>query len=280
MDKVRVRLSALWIYPLKSARGIRLQEAEMTPMGLKNDRRWMLVNTEGRFLSQRELPAMAQLEMGITPHGLSCRYQQSVCDIPFLTSPPSVRHVHVWRSEVLAWVYPDAINQWFSKHLKTPCQLVYMPESCYRETNPLYAPGKRVSFADGYPYLLANQSSLDTLNQHLHKAGHAMVTMEHFRPNLVFEGDKAHSEYHWKTLSLQSSTEGNAHSYTFEVVKPCERCVIVNNDPLSGERYQEPLRTMHKHNRFQDAIVFGQNACSPDTAGNLSVGLKGYIHVS
>ena len=282
MDKVKVRLSELWIYPLKSARGIRLETAKLTPMGFENDRRWMLVNPEGRFLSQRELPAMAQLEMALTPQGLSCRYQESLCTLPFLTQAPSTRSVKVWRSEVPAWVYPDATNQWFSERLKTPCQLVYMPDSTFRETNPRYAPGKRVSFADGYPYLLANQSALDLLNQRLQKAKHVPITMERFRPNMVLEGDSACGEHHWKTLQFPASPCHNSQSndsVRFEVVKACERCVMVNNNPASGERYQEPLRTLHTYNRVQEKIIFGQNACSPNKIGSLTVGMKGYIHV-
>lgn len=279
MDKASIKLSALWIYPLKSARGIPLAAAEITPFGFKNDRRWMLVDTAGHFLSQRELPLMAQLEVTLTPYGLSCRYQTSLCHIPFLKQAPSVKAVRLWRSEVPAWVYPDTINQWFSDHLKVSCQLVYMPDSTFRETNPRYAPGQRVSFADGYPYLLANQSTLDTLNQHLNKDGHPPVTIDHFRPNMVFEGDAAYGEYHWKTLHLSSSLEASDPPYRFEVVKPCERCVMVNNNPSSGERSQEPLRTLHKYNRFQGKVIFGQNACSPNQMGRLTVGMKGYIHV-
>jgi uncharacterized protein len=272
MVKTSVTLSALWIYPLKSARGIRVNQAELTPMGLKHDRRWMLIDDQGRFLSQRELPAMAQLIITLTPQGFTCHFQDHQCDIPLLQQAPATRIVNIWRSEVSAWVYPTAINQWFSERLQKSCALVYMPESTYRDTNPLYAPGQRVSFADGYPYLLANAASLNTLNQHLRDADQPAVTMEHFRPNLVLEGDQPHGEYHWKSLHLQD--------FVFEVVKPCERCVIVNNDPLSGERNKEPLRTMSQHNRFQNAIIFGQNACSPNSTGTLSVGLKGHIYAS
>ncbi len=272
MAKTKVTLSALWIYPLKSARGIEVSQAELTPMGLKHDRRWMLINSDGRFLTQRELPAMAQLSVEITAQGLKCSFQEHQCDIPFLHQEPSTRLVKIWRSEVPAWVYPEPINQWFSERLKTPCTLVYMPESTFRDTNPLYAPGKQVSFADGYPYLLANTASLARLNQRLHAAGQPPVSMAHFRPNLVLKGDLPNGEYHWRSLHLES--------FVFEVVKPCERCVIVNTDPLSGERNLEPLRTMSQHNRFQDAIIFGQNACSPNTTGTLTVGLKGYIHAT
>ena len=272
MDKTEVTLSALWIYPLKSARGIQVPQAELSAMGLKHDRRWMLVNSDGRFLSQREVPAMAQLAIDITPQGLRCRFQAHECHIPFLQQASPPRQVKIWRSEVLAWAYPMSINQWFSERLNTPCTLVYMPESTHRETNPLYAKGKRVSFADGYPYLLTNTASLTQLNQRLQAVGHPAISMERFRPNLVLEGAQAHAEYHWKSLHFQS--------LIFEVVKPCERCVIVNTDPQSGERYQEPLRPMHHHNRFQDAIIFGQNACSPQNTGTLTVGLKGHVYAN
>ena len=267
-------LSELWIYPLKSGRGISVPQAEITAMGLKHDRRWMLVNEDGKFLTQRELPQLAKMCVALASDHLHCTFENKACQVPFLTSLDQTRalQVKVWRSEVTAWGHPPDIDQWFSECLNVPCQLVYMPDSTHRETNPAYAPDGRVSFADGYPYLIANTASLERLNAQLTEAKKTPVTLERFRPNLVFSGAAPYAEDHWHTLRCEST----ATRYDFEIVKPCERCVIVNTHPQTGERSPEVLRTLGQDHRLEGKIIFGQNACCHQHRGTLEVGMRAY----
>ncbi len=268
-----MKLARLWIYPLKSARGIALPEAELTPLGLKHDRRWMLVNPQGHFLTQRELPRMAKMVPEMTSEGLKITFENTVCEVPFLKSetiPDNATEmtVRVWRSTVTAWQYSPAINQWFSQQLETPCALVYMPDSTFRATNPAYAPDARVSFADGYPYLVTTTASLDLLNQHLEAAERPAVSMARFRPNLVIENQRPFEEDHWQNIQI-----GQAR---FEGVKPCERCVIIDTHPQTGERQAGPLETLVSYRKGQSGLqkaVFGRNLIA-HSGGLLRVGDK------
>lgn len=273
-----ITLEALWIYPIKSARGIAVKTATLTPQGLAHDRRWMLVSREGRFLTQRELPAMTQLEVSLAPDKLLCHYRESTLEIPFLSAAPSEKEIRVWRFQGMAWRYPEPVNSWFSNVLETPCELVYMPDTLLRETNPAYAPGKQVSFADGYPYLLTHQASLEHLNHYLTQHHSAPVTMEYFRPNLVLKSHAAaYAEDHWKGISL-SGMDGS--TFAWDIVKPCERCVIVNTDPHTGTRRPEILKGLAQTHLHQHKIIFGQNACAKQHTGLLHVGMKGFAYVS
>ena len=273
----RLILSELWVYPLKSGRGISVPQAEITPMGLQYDRRWMLVDRQGRFLTQRELPQLAKMRVTLASDHLHCAFENQACLIPFLThqDQPVELSVKVWRSEVKAWGHTPEIDQWFSECLGTPCHLVYMPDSTYRHTNPVYAPDGRVSFADGYPYLIANSASLERLNTQLAEAAQPTVTLERFRPNLVLRGAAPYAEDHWRTLRF----EGPSTSYHFEIVKPCERCVIVNTHPQTGERSPEVLRTLGRDHRLEGKIIFGQNACCHQHQGILERGMRAYATV-
>lgn len=278
LSKVPVTLSAIWIYPLKSARGISVSEAELTDRGLAYDRRWMLVSPEGNFLTQRELPQMAKLQVELQSEGLLCHFQGNSCRVPFLNVAPTEKMIRVWRYQGEAWCYPPAINDWFSNQLQVPCELVFMPDSQQRETNPLFAPGKQVSFADGYPYLLAHQASLDDLNTHLQIQGSAPVTLERFRPNLILASEaSAYAEDDWQTLSLEGA---NSPGFQWDIVKACERCVIVNTDPHTGVRRSEILKTLAKTHLRHQKVIFGQNACARQSQGTLHVGMKGFAHGS
>jgi len=172
--------------------------------------------------------------------------------------------VSIWDSEhVLAVRVSDEADRWFSDALGKPCHLVYMPEATHRTVDPAYArPTDAVSFADGYPYLLIGQASLDDLNQRLPDP----IGMERFRPNIVVEGSLPYEEDSWQQFSVGE--------LDFSGVKPCARCVLTTIDPATGERGPEPLRTLTTYRQYKHKILFGQNVLLTDVnaTGTLRVG--------
>ncbi|PKL80111.1 MAG: MOSC domain-containing protein, partial [Candidatus Melainabacteria bacterium HGW-Melainabacteria-1] len=171
--------------------------------------------------------------------------------------------VQIWRSKVMAQLFDVGVNAWFSRALMRECRLVYLPDSSFRGTNPDVAPGQRVSFADGYPYLLCNQGSLDDLNQHLRAKGCPTVGIERFRPNLVVSGAKAFAEDNWKQIQIGD--------IGFELVKPCERCVIISTDQHSGIVGSEPLQTLATYRRQAGKVIFGQNLVARLDCGQVKI---------
>lgn len=259
-------LSGLYIYPIKSARGTRLERAHFSDLGLDYDRRWMLVNPEGHFLSQREIPDLARLEVQLqtAENALILGFDGEGLELPLPQDETYLRsellEVQLWRSRVAAQAFAPVADRWLSEKLNRACRLVYMPRSTFRETNPEYAPGRRVSFADGYPFLLTHEASLEDLNQRLEQA----LPMDRFRPNLVVRGGEAFAEDRWRSFEL-----GGHH---FVVAKPCERCVMTTQDQQTGERSPEPLRTLARYRKLNGKIIFGQNLYSESQAGFLELG--------
>jgi uncharacterized protein len=169
------------------------------------------------------------------------------------------RDVQVWSSRVAALVH-DAGSAWLSDALGRRCQLVYMPDDVERAVNPLRGrPGDVVSFADGYPFLLIGQGSLDDLNGRMS----APLPMIRFRPNLVVEGAAAFAEDGWPRVRIGA--------VTFRNVKPCDRCVMTTVDPETGNKGAEPLRTLATYRAWGGAVWFGVNLIAENT-GTLRVG--------
>jgi len=243
-------VSELYIYPVKSLGGISLKEATLTDRGFENDRRWMLVDERHQFLSQREVPEMALLQVSLVEDGLLIQHKDRVdpaLQIPFTTEGESCR-VTVWGDSCMAqWVSRQA-DAWFSEMLSTPCRLVYMPDASRREVDPGYAQHREItSFSDGFPLLLIGQASLDDLNTRLSLP----LPMDRFRPNIVFAGGEPYQEdvmSHFRIAGID-----------FFGVKRCARCVITTIDQLTAEKGKEPLRTLSDYRRSQNKIYFGQN---------------------
>lgn len=250
-----LQLSALYVYPIKSLAGIAVTQAIPQGLGLEHDRRWMLTTPDGRFLSQRTIPPMALLQPTLQEEGLVVwdrRHPEHRIHIDW--EPPQgqgERLVTIWEDQVPARAYPDEVNQWFSKILKIPVQLVWMPPTTHRPVDPRYAlPKDKVSFADGFPYLIAHQASLDDLNTRLQ----VPVTMERFRPNLVIAGNQpAWDEDNWQGLQIGT--------WTFRSPKACGRCEVVTIDQATAQRDAEPLRVLSGFRQKGKKILFGVNAC-------------------
>ncbi|WP_406288442.1 MOSC domain-containing protein [Embleya sp. NBC_00896] len=242
-------LVSLHVYPIKSARGIDLAEAVVEPWGLVGDRRWMLVDATGRFVSQRKQPRLATVTVRQEPGGTLVVRAPSMDELR-IEPPAEVRltTVTVWNDELEAAVGVDDTHTWFGKLLGIDVRLVYLDDPTRRRPDQTYADiADRVSFADGFPLLLTTTGSLDALNGVMDSP----LPMNRFRPNVVVDEPIGWAEDHWRRIRIGD--------ITFRVVKPCSRCVITTTDQLTGERGHEPLRALGKHHRFGKSLVFGQN---------------------
>ncbi|MCE7863823.1 MAG: MOSC domain-containing protein [Bacteroidetes bacterium CHB5] len=244
-------LSELWIYPIKSFAGIRVKQAVVKPKGLQYDRRWMLVDENGKFITQRENPHMALFDLAIQNQQIviSARLTGKQLVIP-LVAPEikEVQNVVIWGDEVEA-VEPDKnYSQWFTEQLNLKCRLVFFPEANKRDVDPHYASNnEQVGFADGYPILIIGQSSLNDLNSRLDEP----IEMRRFRPNFVFTGGQPFEEDNWRNFNIGTNR--------FKVVKPCARCVLTTINPETGQKGREPLFTLSKYRREGNKLLFGQN---------------------
>ncbi|MCB1801771.1 MAG: MOSC domain-containing protein [Gammaproteobacteria bacterium] len=253
-------LSAIYRYPVKSLRGQSFDALNADSRGLVGDRRWMVVDADGRFLTQRQLARMALVDARFDTGDVLC------LDAPGM---PTLRvvggdepcQVEVWRDRVGAVGGDLAADRWLSEFLGMPCRLVHQPEDSRRPVDPDFArPDDQVGFADGFPFLLISQASLDALNARLELP----VPMLRFRPNLVVAGCDAHAEDGWRRIRIGDMT--------FRVVKPCSRCVIPTVDIDTAERGREPLATLMSYRKRDNKIYFGQNLIH-DAPGSLRVGM-------
>ena len=244
-----ITLSELNIYPIKSAGGIAMRSAEVTDRGLRLDRRWMLVDSSGRFITQREFPRMALLGVGAAEERLTVDAPgMATLEISSSAWPVSPKSVTVWNDVVDAVPVGDVADKWFSQFLETPCQLVFMPDHARRAVDDGFAlHGEIVSFADAFPLLLISEASLEDLNNRmpLH------LPMNRFRPNLVVGGCDAYAEDTWHEIAVGD--------VGFRVVKPCARCAITTVDQRTGIRGEEPLRTLASYRKRDGKVLFGQN---------------------
>ena len=244
-----MRLAALYIYPIKSTAPLALQEACVERRGLAHDRRWMVVDASGRFVTGRQTPRMTLIRARPLASGLEL--QAPGMATLFVTEPGDAERLAatVWGDTIDAQVYATHADAWLSEFLGQPVRLVHMDADAVRPIDPDYSqPGDEVSFADGYPLLVIGQSALDGLNARLRKP----VSMLQFRPNLVIDGVAAHAEDQWRRVRIGG--------VEFDAVKPCVRCVFTTVDPERGERDPdgEPLRTLVSYRRLAKGVSFGQ----------------------
>ncbi|MDH3267470.1 MAG: MOSC domain-containing protein [Ignavibacteria bacterium] len=254
-------LSKINIYPIKSLSGISLQSAGVEERGLKHDRRLMLVDESNRFITQRPYPQMALIKVERKDNLLTVLHKQnklSPLTIQALPYDEKEVSVQIWKDNVPALKYNNDVNDWFTEAIGIKCSLVYMPNTTKRNTNPDYAKNKIVSFADGYPFLIIGQSSLDDLNLRME----VPLPMNRFRTNFVFTGGKPFEEDEWKKIKIGE--------IVFEVLKPCARCVITTTNQETAERLHEPLLTLSKYRKIDNKVMFGQNMVS-DRNGKVAI---------
>lgn len=244
-----ITVRSLHIYPVKSCRGIDVDAAEVAATGLRYDRQWMVTGLDGGFLSQRSHPELTRVTTRLDgDHLIIAVPGRSTLEVPLEGPTGDPRSVTVWNDTCEATTTGPEAADWFSSLLGVPCELVRQHESGTRQVDTRHAaPGDRVGFADGFPFLLISRASVDELNRRLEKD----VPADRFRANIVVDGCGAHAEDEWSAITIGE--------VDFRVAKPCARCVVITTDQLRGTRSAEPLRTLARYRTTNGKILFGQN---------------------
>ncbi|PHR94105.1 MAG: MOSC domain-containing protein [Robiginitomaculum sp.] len=262
-------VKSLHIYPVKSGHGVDLQTVDVHQRGLRGDRRFMLVDAEGMFITQRQSPKLAQLHVQTTDMGLVLSWPDREPLIVGFPDPACRKSVKVWRSQVDTAIAAQGVNDVLSIWLEKPVALVFMDGASERLANEAWthtpAP---VSFADGYPVLVTNTASLEALNTLISANGEASLPMRQFRPNIVIQSDEPWGEDGWTQLTIGD--------VVLDLVKPCARCVMTTLDQNTGEKQgREPLRALKTLRSSTDprnpGVIFGMNAV-PRQLGVIRVG--------
>lgn len=242
-------LSEIWIYPVKSLGGIRLNEAKVFPKGLQHDRRWMLIADENRFMTQREHPIMSLFKQTLKPTGVEVSFKGQTINIDFESDLiGDLIQSNVWDDAVEVKEVSKVHSDWFSDKLNMNCKLVSFPEKNLRPVDPDYAKHQeQVSLADAFPFLIIGEASLADLNSRLKEA----LPMNRFRPNFVFSGGEPYEEDRWNNFSIGRNK--------FAGVKPCARCVLTTINQDTAEKGIEPLATLSKYRKSGNKVLFGQN---------------------
>lgn len=259
---VQATIAQLWVYPVKSCAGISLTEVELTDTGLLYDRAWMVVDTDGEFVTQRELPRMALIQTAFKMGQLVLRAPGMLALHLALDAAEGPLKVRVWDDEVQAYDMGDLAAQWFSDFLGQPLRLARFDPEVRRVCSLKWTGGREAvtQFADGFSLLVTSTASLDELNARLGAAGHAPVEMRRLRPNIVLAGVEAHDEDRVGAMRIGT---GDGASALIEPVKPCGRCPIPNIDPAtatSSPEVNDTLQVYRQDPRLNGAITFGMNA--------------------
>jgi uncharacterized protein len=269
MDPARpATVASIHIYPVKAGRAIDLAEAEVEPCGLAGDRRWLVTDPDGQFITQRAEPTLALVGACYDAAGnlhLSAPGQPPLpVAAPAESRGAEMLWVRVWQSKVRAAAAGDQADAWFSGYLGRPVRLVHLDDPTRRQVDPEFGvPGDRVSFADGYPLLLTSMGSLDALSRWLIEDAQPAVPMTRFRPSVVVAGPAPWAEDGWRRIQIGP--------VRFRVAKPCGRCVVTTIDQQTAERGRQPLAMLGRRRRFGQRLVFGQNLI-PDATGTIRVG--------
>ena len=230
---ITAQISRLFVYPIKSCAGVALDESVLTETGLDLDRAWMVVDEEGEFVSQRELPRMALIRPQLKHYEVVLRAPGMLALHLTIDAVEAPARVRIWNDEVAAYDMGDIAAQWFSDFLGRKLRLVRFDPEHRRLSDPRWTGGVEApnQFSDGYPVLVISEASLQGLNERLAAAGEQPVTMERFRPNIVLSGVEAHDEDRLDLLRI-ATTGGEVQ---LKPVKPCPRCPIPNVDPATAE---------------------------------------------
>lgn len=254
------RIARLFVYPVKSCAGVEVREAVLTETGLDLDRTWMVVDAQGQFVTQRQLPRMALVRVQIRHYEVVLRAPGMLAlhlQIEAVEAPVKVR---IWRDEVAAYDMGGVAAQWFTDFLGQPLRLVRFDPEQRRLSSLQWTSGVEAlnQFSDGFPLLVVSQASLQGLNERLTAAGHAAAEMERFRPNIVLAGLGAHEEDRLESIRIAADQE-----VQLRLVKPCGRCPIPNIDPATAEATPQVLQTLlayRRNDKLQGAAAFGMNA--------------------
>ncbi|HBH24817.1 MAG TPA: MOSC domain-containing protein [Cytophagales bacterium] len=258
-----ITVTQLWIYPVKSMRGISVKNALVEEKGFVHDRRWMLVDRQGKFITQRKYPVLTQFQPDFVDGQLQITFlrDKSSIAIPDSEEGETVS-VELWDDTFTTTKLDSEINAWFSEKLDLECFLVHNNQSTHRKLSEKYVAGDRdLSFADGYPYLLANEASLKELNSKLNKP----VNIDRFRPNIVVSGNYPFAEDRWQKFTIGE--------IPFLFAKPCPRCVVIDIDQSTGASDPEILKTLASFRMMENKVMFGINIVALKKGG-ISLGEK------
>ncbi|MEL6925702.1 MAG: MOSC N-terminal beta barrel domain-containing protein [Bacteroidota bacterium] len=247
-----ITLTKLWNYPLKSAKGIELSSAAVTPRGLQYDRQWALFDSDGQVITARDYPQLLRLSPNVTTQGLELSLDSTIvlrAPIAEMTAA-AVTPVKIFSQPAAGQLSSTVVNEWFSNYLGIECRLMYMPESVRRPLLEKYGgqPGQVVSYADVAPLMMLSTASLADLNSRLDQP----VSLQHFRPNVVIDGCAAFEE--------ENCTAVQIGTQRFVVAERCKRCVFTTIDPVTQEKRRdgEPLRTLAGYRRHpRGGVSFG-----------------------
>lgn len=259
-------ISELAIYPVKSMRQIQLDKSSLQFGGLKYDRRWMVVDTDGVMITQRKVARLCLIQPELISPEIDCGLILSAPNMAAIKVPVPdgcvIRNIKVWNDECSAYDGGNEVADWLSLFLEIECRLVYFPDNEIRIVDQNYAaPNDQIAFSDGFPLLLTSQASLDDLNSRLDEN----IPMVRFRPNIVISGCEAFAEDDWKQLKVGD--------ITLRIVKPCARCIIPNIDIVTASRCKEPIKTLITYRKRDNKIIFGQNAIA-DGEGVIEPGME------
>ena len=258
-------VDSLHVYPLKGAAGFSPQSWPVDERGLRHDRRFMVVDADGVFISQRTNLRMTLIRGEIAGDGLRISTAGGMIDVPFpLTNAPTLRAT-VWDDCFDVRIVDPNASRKLSEVLHAPAQLVWMPDDCERLTSIKRGePRRHVSFADAAPLLLTTTAALEELNTRLQRSGSSAIPMDRFRPNVVVRGATAGADDHWRTLRI-----GNA---AFRVSNACKRCKVITIDQSTGEfAGNDPLTTLATYRAEGPSVTFGQHLMA-EASGSISVG--------
>lgn len=256
--------------------GISLANAAITDRGLQHDRRWMLVDSEGRFITQREEHRLCFFSVEASGNGMRINAHGSMLgagsiELPWTLDEGQRVEVSVWSDRCSALVAPFEVNQFFSNALQRECRLVYMPDASERPVDLNYSKSHALAaFGDGYPVLLIGTASLVDLNERLIANNSHALGWDRFRPNVVVNTSAAYDEDEWATFEISSVGARG--------VKLCSRCVFTTIDQATGIASSEPLRTLATYRRMNNKVMFGQHVILNESKGTIRVGDEVHIH--
>lgn len=258
-----ITVSQLYIYPVKSLGGVPVNSVKITDRGFEYDRRWMLIDSNNNFLTQRENAVMALLQVEIKNEGLKVFHKQNENEfiiIPFQQQKNERVQTNIWGVPCTPLLVDNEVDKWFSKALGMTCRLVYMDDATQVMIDERYNINNSLtSFSDGYPILMTSEASMNDLNNRLKE----QLSISRFRPNIVIAGSAPYEE--------NSMQEFMINEINFYGVKPSARCVVTTIDQHTGIKGKEPLKTLATYRSMNNKIYFGENVIAAST-GIVSVG--------
>jgi len=257
----KLSISQLHIYPIKSARGISLETMQLNRKGPECDRRWMVIDQDNNFITQRNTPQMCLINTQHIDEGLLVSANGAgQCTLP--TGGYALTQSSVWDDDVQGQDCGDKAADWISSFLGKKCRIIYMADNYSRLVDAEYASQDvQISFADGFPLLITTEASLDDFNSklgnsesHIENSDESdfKIGMDRFRPNIVITGNEPWAEDRWHKIAI-GDTE-------FSLVKPCSRCIIPSIDPMTANKQMQVNQTLLKYRRHDKKAYFGKNA--------------------